>query len=166
MPWKNGGGETIEIATAPEGASLENFDWRVSMAHVTADGPFSVFEDVNRTLAVIDGAGMTLAIEGRPAVTLTPASPPHEFPGDAPTSARLTDGPVADLNAMTRRGRFRHTMRRIVAPLAVEGLAVVVAWGPVTVDGLVLRRGDAVIGEALQITAATLAFVIQLSPDA
>ncbi|MDP1908248.1 MAG: HutD family protein, partial [Hyphomicrobium sp.] len=32
MPWKNGGGETTEIAISPEGAALDSFDWRVSMA--------------------------------------------------------------------------------------------------------------------------------------
>eukprot|EP01042_Synura_sphagnicola_P007286 gene7286-9332_t len=34
MPWKNGGGTTTEMAVAPEGASLNDFDWRISMAHV------------------------------------------------------------------------------------------------------------------------------------
>ena len=28
MPWKNGGGETVEIAVSPEGAALSDFDWR------------------------------------------------------------------------------------------------------------------------------------------
>jgi len=43
MPWKNGGGVTTEIAIAPEGATLDNFDWRVSTAQVDAAGPFSRF---------------------------------------------------------------------------------------------------------------------------
>lgn len=32
MPWKNGKGETVEIAVFPEGASVDTFDWRISMA--------------------------------------------------------------------------------------------------------------------------------------
>jgi environmental stress-induced protein Ves len=32
--WKNGGGSTTEIAVQPAGASLDDFDWRVSMARV------------------------------------------------------------------------------------------------------------------------------------
>jgi len=51
MPWKNGGGTTTEIAVAPEGASLNDFDWRISMAHVGADGPFSSFPGIDRTLS-------------------------------------------------------------------------------------------------------------------
>jgi len=29
MPWKNGGGETMEIATYPPCAKLDNFEWRL-----------------------------------------------------------------------------------------------------------------------------------------
>ena len=52
MPWKNGGGETVEVIVHPEGASLSDFGWRVSMATVASDGPFSVFPGIDRTLAV------------------------------------------------------------------------------------------------------------------
>ncbi|MDZ4369355.1 MAG: HutD family protein, partial [Afipia sp.] len=34
MPWKNGGGETIEMMASPAGASFDTFDWRVSMAYI------------------------------------------------------------------------------------------------------------------------------------
>ena len=40
MPWKNGGGVTTEIAIAPAGATLDNFDWRVSTTQVGAARPF------------------------------------------------------------------------------------------------------------------------------
>jgi hypothetical protein len=114
MPWKNGGGETVEIAVSPEGAGLADFDWRVSMATVASDGPFSVFASIDRTLSILDGAGMTLAIEGRDPVHLTQQSPPLPFPADMPTAATLIDGPITDLNVMTRRGRLSHSVERIV----------------------------------------------------
>ena len=50
MPWKNGGGETAEIAVSPPGAALDDFDWRLSMARVETDGPFSAFPGIDRTL--------------------------------------------------------------------------------------------------------------------
>lgn len=59
-PWKNGGGVTREIAAGPEGAGMDTFAWRVSLADVGADGPFSVFPEVTRVLTVVDGAGMEL----------------------------------------------------------------------------------------------------------
>ena len=70
MPWKNGGGETIEIAVSPEGATLDAFDWRVSMARVERPGPFSVFIGVDRTLALLDGEALALRIGNHAAIEL------------------------------------------------------------------------------------------------
>ena len=113
MPWKNGGGVTTEIAVSPHGAGLDDFDWRVSMARVETGGPFSVFTGIDRTLSILDGEGMRLAIAGREPVELTRSSESLFFPADAATEAFLPAGPITDLNVMTRRGRARHTVRRI-----------------------------------------------------
>jgi len=113
MPWKNGGGETIEIAVSPVGAGLDDFDWRVSMARVAQGGPFSNFPGIDRTLAILDGAGVQLAVAGRQPVELTASSPPYSFPGDLPAGADLADGPVRDLNVMTRRGVVEHALDRL-----------------------------------------------------
>ena len=59
-PWKNGGGTTREIAAFPPGAGLDDFGWRLSVAEVERDGPFSVFSGVDRTIVLLDGAGMRL----------------------------------------------------------------------------------------------------------
>lgn len=114
MPWKNGGGETIEIAVHPPGAGLAGFEWRVSMATVAADGPFSLFEGIDRTLSILRGAGMDLAVEGRGRARLTARSDPLSFPADRPAEARLHDGPITDLNVMTRRGLWRHRVSRLL----------------------------------------------------
>lgn len=120
MPWKDGGGETVEIALAPAGAGLDDFDWRVSMARVDVDGPFSRFAGVDRTLAIVEGEGLTLSIDGRAPLTLTRASAPLSFPGDVATSATLVAGRVTDLNVMTRRGRFQHRVERLDLSASVE----------------------------------------------
>jgi environmental stress-induced protein Ves len=112
MRWKNGVGETAEIAVRPEGAALDQFDWRVSMARIEAPGPFSAFPGVDRTLTVLDGEGFRLTVDGRPAVELTPASAPFAFSGESPASATLLGGAVTDLNVMTRRSRLWHRVRR------------------------------------------------------
>ena len=113
MPWKNGGGETVEIAVEPPNAALAAFDWRVSMATVATDGPFSSFPGIDRTLCLLDGQGIVLTVGAAAPVHLTPASAPYAFPADSPTAAVLTDGPVTDLNVMTRRGRCTHVVTRI-----------------------------------------------------
>ncbi|RWL49251.1 MAG: HutD family protein [Mesorhizobium sp.] len=112
MPWKNGGGTTTEIAVSPDGAGLDDFDWRLSMARVEASGPFSSFAGIDRTLSVLEGEGIILDIAGQPPARLTPASAPLAFPGDVPTSAALIGGPITDLNVMTRRGRMAHGIER------------------------------------------------------
>jgi environmental stress-induced protein Ves len=113
MPWKNGGGETVEIAISPEGAVLSEFDWRVSMATVATDGPFSSFPEIDRTLSILDGKGMSLAIGAQAPILLTQSSAPLAFPADVPVSATLAAGTITDLNVMTRRGRLLHHVERV-----------------------------------------------------
>ena len=113
-PWKNGGGTTTQICVWPPGAGLDDFDWRVSMARVASDGPFSGFAGVDRTLAVLAGEGIELRVADAPPVTLTPARPPFSFPGDAATQARLVDGPILDLNVMVRREKYGHSVTRLL----------------------------------------------------
>jgi environmental stress-induced protein Ves len=113
-PWKNGGGVTTEIALSPLGAGLDAFEWRVSMARVESDGPFSVFPGIDRVLSVIAGAGLTLEIGSQPPVTLTVETPPFAFAADLPTRARLLSGPITDLNVMVRRGLFETRVTRLM----------------------------------------------------
>jgi environmental stress-induced protein Ves len=120
MPWKNGGGETVEIAISPPGASLDAFDWRISMAHVGSSGPFSQFPGVDRTLVLLAGHGIRLGVAGRGTVSLGRDTPPFAFSGDYPAAAELIDGPIDDLNVMTRRASHRHRLSRIAAERPVH----------------------------------------------
>jgi len=113
MPWKNGGGVTVEIAIHPINASVDNFDWRISTAIVANDGPFSTFPDIDRTLSVLEGDGIVLNVEGAE-TTLTPETAPFAFMADASSGARLIKGPITDLNVMTRRLSFAHQVDRII----------------------------------------------------
>ena len=69
--WKNGGGVTREVASWPEQAGLDGFDWRISLAEVAAGGPFSVFPgvDIVRTSTALPVASgrtvVLLVLEGR-----------------------------------------------------------------------------------------------------
>ncbi|MEZ2128537.1 MULTISPECIES: HutD family protein [unclassified Sinorhizobium] len=147
MPWKNGGGETVEIAVFPEGAGLAEFDWRISMATVASDGPFSVFPGIERTLSILDGTGMTLSVEGQAPVRLTQESPPLIFSADTPTSATLLDGEITDLNVMTRRSVLMHTVERF----ELAGEITVEATAPTTL--LFCKSGRvAVVQDGEQIT--------------
>ncbi|MGX1787860.1 HutD/Ves family protein [Bosea sp. NPDC055332] len=152
MPWKNGGGTTTEIAVAPEGASLNDFDWRISMAHVGQDGPFSSFPGIDRTLSVLTGAGITLAFGDGERVKLDRTSAPYPFAADRAVDGLLTSGPIDDLNVMSRRGRWQHRVKRLsgAGPLSAnEGLLVLVARrGHWLVNGTALPAGDSAILDA------------------
>lgn len=111
-PWKNGGGETFELAVAPPGAGLDDFDWRISCARVAAGGPFSVFPGVDRSLAVLEGAGLRLDFGTGETHTLTVHGAPLAFAGERAVNAALLDGPVGDFNLMTRRERWAQRLER------------------------------------------------------
>jgi environmental stress-induced protein Ves len=163
MPWKNGAGVTTEIAVFPADAGLDDFGWRLSMATVAADGPFSSFAGVDRTLAVLDGEGIVLSVEGLPEERLTKASAPLAFAADQPTSAGLIAGPITDLNAMTRRTLWTHRMERLlvhgVAAIG-EGCDIAIVFcasGSAAIsdgeESLALSRHDAAIVHTLPLEA-------------
>ncbi|MEV6565347.1 HutD/Ves family protein [Streptomyces kronopolitis] len=108
-PWSNGGGVTREVAAHPPGAGWDAFAWRVSLADVTRDGPYSPLPGVRRILTVVDGAGLELTVDGT-ARLLPGGHRPFAFPGGAATGSRLLDGPVVNLNVMLREGRAEATV--------------------------------------------------------
>jgi len=136
VPWKNGGGSTTQIAVFPPDAGFEDFDWRISLATIAEDGAFSEFPGIERTLALVDGHGMTLEIDGE-ATLLSKADPVAVFDGESRVVAKLNRGPSTDFNVMTRTDRCYHQFGRRV----LSGESRFVARAPVTV--LFLAEGDA-----------------------
>ncbi len=119
MPWKNGGGSTTELAIFPENAGIDNFVWRLSTATVAQAGPFSHFAQIDRSLAILTGAGLVLKKDAgttsEKMAALTQESLPHRFSGEENIFAELVDGTVVDLNLMTRRDVCQHYMQRLSA---------------------------------------------------
>lgn len=143
-PWKNGGGITRDIMVSPPGASLDTFDWRLSLAQVDRDGPFSRFDNVDRTLVLLSGA-MTLRERDR-RIDLA-RNEPFAFEGERAIEASVGGGPTLDFNVMTRRGRVRHTARR---ESFSERTAFDASTGS-TVALFALERGLVVDGEPLDL---------------
>jgi uncharacterized protein len=143
-PWKNGGGVTRDIMVSPPGASLDTFDWRLSLAQVDRDGPFSRFDNVDRTLVLLSGA-MTLH-EGDRRIDLA-RNEPFAFEGERAIEATVGGGSTLDFNVMTRRGRARHTARR---KLFSERTACDASTGS-TILLFALERGLIVDGEQLDL---------------
>ncbi|WP_377702104.1 HutD family protein [Pseudoduganella sp. UC29_71] len=113
-PWKNGGGSTTEIAIAPNGATFDNFDWRISLATISQSGPFSLFPGIDRTLTLVNGPCVVLDVGNERKVALSEREPVVAFPGEIAVSATVSDGPTTDFNVMTRRARCTHQLERRV----------------------------------------------------
>ncbi len=104
MPWKNGQGITHEIAREP--AAGDSFLWRLSIAEVAADGEFSLFPGIDRTISLIEGAGMALEFDEAPARRIERKYRPFGFSGDWHCRCRLIGGPIRDFNLMIDRSRM------------------------------------------------------------
>ena len=102
-PWKNGGGSTREIVSRPTGAGTGDFLWRVSVATIGLDGPFSTFPDVDRIIMLLGGPGIRLRMAGGTDHTLDQALAPFPFPGETPVDCTLLGGTSTDFNVMVRR---------------------------------------------------------------
>jgi len=137
--WRNGGGLTRELLAWP---SPDAWQVRISVADVTAAGPFSTFEGIERWFAVLEGAGVVLRVDGV-AKTLVAGDAPFHFSGEARVDCALVDGSTRDFNLMARPGRSR--LHRVAGERAFrlqgEMLAAVYAHGrPAAV-----RTADSVI---------------------
>ncbi|WP_027488405.1 HutD/Ves family protein [Allorhizobium undicola] len=139
VPWKNGGGVTREVALHRDESLHPDFMWRVSIATVAEDGPFSAFPGIDRSIAVLAGNGMVLETDGH-STTLMKDGAPHVFDGASPVHARLIAGETVDLNLMSRRGFYRHQLIRlpVEGPVQLEaqsGLRFIVFNGRAQVSG-------------------------------
>ena len=103
--WRNGGGATRELLADGPG-----WAWRISLADIDADGPFSAFDGVRRWFAVVAGNGVELDFADG-ACRVLAGTEPIDFDGAAAPCCRLIDGPTRDLNLMLR-ANVRGVLRR------------------------------------------------------
>lgn len=152
--WANNGGWTREIARS--GAVDEPFDWRVSVADVENDGPFSVFAGCDRALVLLSGAGMDLQFTATgETVAVRPDEPRARFSGDEPISASLVDGPTTDFNLIWRRDDWVATARHFEGcqQIGAGGGVGVVVGGHVVggtatlLNGVTAGPGDTFLSE-------------------
>lgn len=133
-PWKNGGGVTHEIARD----GCDPWAWRISLAEVAQDGPFSRFDGMARILTVIEGAGLDLVTpEG---VLCARPFAPLAFSGDLAVEGRLVAGPVRDLNVIYDPLRVEAGVQVVAGPWAGAG-------GPL--GGIYALAGDVTLARAL-----------------
>ena len=113
-PWRNGGGNTRTVASGDTGSENlsgdDDWTWRVSIADINADGPFSLFPDVQRQLTLLAGEGLVLVGEQR-TWRASQTGDVLAFPGAARVRAHLLGGPVQVWNLMLRGDAWRGQVR-------------------------------------------------------
>ncbi|TWE10461.1 HutD/Ves family protein [Rudaeicoccus suwonensis] len=143
MPWLGGGGITHEFARHPaEG----DFGWRLSVAEVQQDGPFSRLDGVDRVIVLCSPGRMVLHV---PDPLELQRFSPYVFDGGADVRCIIPDGPTLDFNVMTRRGVYVAdvvTLANETADIDVptDGLAFVFCMDGTVTCGDELRTFDLV----------------------
>ncbi|QYZ69502.1 HutD/Ves family protein [Neotabrizicola shimadae] len=162
QPWANGRGVTVELARAdgPDGLI-----WRLSMATVAEDGPFSLFPGIERNLTVISGPGFrlegsALALKARPMA-------PVAFPGDVEISAVGVAAPSQDFNVMTARPLPRPDVAVVVGEARIEGggLLAAFALNPTRINGQAIGEQELILTTA-PLHVAGSALIVRLSGPA
>jgi uncharacterized protein len=102
--WRNGFGWTREILRPPE--TGDDWDWRLSIAEIERDGPFSSFPGIERELVLLHGHGVRLRFDDGEVREVVPPHGRVRFAGERVVSGELIDGPTHDFNLMWRRDRI------------------------------------------------------------
>lgn len=106
VPWRNGGGWSRLLAQAPGGEPAE---WRISVAEIERDGPFSDYSGYDRTI-VAEDAGFTLEFSDGERVDVALLEP-FSFAGERTVFCRLHGSQASAFNVMTLRAAFTHEVR-------------------------------------------------------
>lgn len=117
--WQNGGGITHQLCRQDDEHGML---WRLSIAEVASDGPFSRFDNTDRIILLLTGAGFSLhGVGAQPQVLDTPLKP-FAFAGETAIHCTLLDGAVRDFNLMTRRGAVQAQLQVLTISSAVQTL--------------------------------------------
>ncbi|HTQ70730.1 MAG TPA: HutD family protein [Acidocella sp.] len=158
-PWKNGGGITRPVASAP--GKAREFGWRLSLADVAEAGPFSCFPGIFRLMGILEGR-LRLEVQGLAPAELVAGGPAFAFPGDAPAYGAPLGGLVRDINLMLDPDCFTATLdyeSNGVERPAGDAAHLVLALAPLTLNGVKLNELDAALlpaGEAISACGGAL----------
>jgi environmental stress-induced protein Ves len=116
--WKNQLGWTREVARSPDAG---DWDWRMSIAEIEEDAPFSRFDGIERELVLLSGNGLKLQFDDGEAHALLPPHARVRFAGERAVTGMLVDGPTQDFNLMWRRDAIEARLwhRPLVGPMVV-----------------------------------------------
>ena len=158
MPWKNGGGITTELAVHP---SADAYDWRISIADIESNGPFSTFEGYDRYIALLEGVGMELRFDDGEPIRLERRLQFVKFAGERRTEGVLISGKVRDFNVIYKRDALHTEVlhRPLVGPMVFFRDAT---WFIHLADG----RAEAKCGDQSQTMETGMSLLLEPSEGA
>ena len=119
--WRNGLGWTREIHAHATAGSSDDWAWRLSIAEIEQDAPFSAFPGIDRELVLLSGNGLRLRFDDGEVRELHPPHDKLRFAGERAVTGELLDGPTQDFNLMWRRDLVEAQLwhRPLVGPMVV-----------------------------------------------
>jgi environmental stress-induced protein Ves len=119
--WRNGLGWTREIHAQAATGKSGDWAWRLSIAEIEHDAPFSAFPGVERELVLLSGNGLRLRFDDGEVRELHPPHDRMRFAGERAVTGELLDGPTQDFNLMWRRDLVDAQLwhRPLVGPMVV-----------------------------------------------
>ena len=128
--------------------------WRLSIAEVDEDGPFSLFEGMARILTVIDGKGMVL--ESEDGVLDAAYCKPTVFSGETKINSYLNNGPIRDFNVIYDPVQICAEVKVVTKVFDIgskQNLDCIYALyclaGTLTVNNAKINKGSLALGRAL-----------------
>lgn len=147
-PWPNGQGVTRDVAGKwlPDG----RLEWLISLAELTADADFSLFDRCDRYFTLVSGEGVELTIGGASPFQCTPLVP-FFFAGDVPTRCRAPRPAQAFNVFMARDETAIEVTVHAIAPghrlgVSRKIIAAHCVFGEMVLEGHVLKPGDTITG--------------------
>ena len=154
VPWPNGRGVTRDYVVRD--------GFRVTLAELTEDAPFSLLPDAQRVFTIVAGDAVELTVDG--VATRCERLHPFRFSGGSDTSCRLLGGPAQAFNLFFDPARAEADVR-----LVVDGTVGPGEWflfspdGGVRVADTVLGPGDLLAGSGPAEVAGTV-LAVRVAP--
>lgn len=104
VAWKNGAGTTRDVALRSNPDDVADIWWRLSIADLSGDTPFSPFPGFERHFLVATPGAVAINVDGLNRTARY--GHPQSFSGDSHVAGRLITGPATAINLFTRRGSF------------------------------------------------------------
>jgi uncharacterized protein len=146
--WRNGMGVSWDIAADSNGFAAGEFGWRLAIARIDADVPFSLYEGVDRVFTMIEGNGLDLEFEDSRLLSIRHAFVPHFFSCEIPAFCHLHDGVCFALNLFVRRDRWTAAVDILSSNAEIFHSGPIILYGldgAATADGERFLPGDTVL---------------------